>query len=699
MVASGMQRRGSKFTSKALLSAFFVGRGGVPEGEDGGAFYQRGVRLELLSVVSKNVFSSNHRGVAPTREVVYEAEWAMYREGDAAPHRWKRSFTMDELKATVKHLDRVYGHGNQLSRVNYFVKDRLVQKRPWKEPVPPESIHKRWALTLWVLGRGPVWLLCVLFSLRVAWYVIEYLAGWFSVAMVSMNIPDHIVILIRPFLYALHTILVADGPEHGGMSRTPTLWDLAASPTSSDYTASDESGFSVAAIHAETDVWWRVGMMAQAAISQSLSDTCRMLAMAISLPQIALGIVWVVSVLMAAATTWGMVVFIRVLPTLPFPAKIMLENPKMHLKTVETALEDIANSRDPILSSLTLCSFLGIGAATFSGISSTLHEGKAYVRVTDKESMHSNMQPPHRWSFCCFHFNWSFDMGFQTPRYERRWAVLSYEGIAVFRDTMDREPAEAILFDSNFAVYHRSVNGRSGIDAHRSEPVDMHEALIVFGAAATLELRFPTAFETMAWSAAINRAAAFSLATKDNRHSSSFRVRQNHIHPNPSPLLELGDKCFHETDNDGVGVVGDEQEEAASRAWAEDSIADWLVDGRRTFWEIARAIGDAKKDVYIGGWFLTPHVPLIRFLPGEPLSREFKLMPMAVQAALRWDPEDKSRSVSLSTLIKIKAQQNVRVMILLFCEFSTILPNNSEYAMQELRKANEDMIFVMSHRR
>ena len=90
------------------------------------------------------------------------------------------------------------------------------------------------------------------------------------------------------------------------------------------------------------------------------------------------------------------------------------------------------------------------------------------------------------------------------------------------------------------------------------------------------------------------------------------------------------------------------------------------------------AIEEAEHSIYITDWILSAEVLL-----GRPVGEKL-------------DPEGAHRQLTLAELLKREAEQNVQVRVMIFNELAISLPNNSEYATQELIKQHEN-IRVLRH--
>ncbi|KAL1922133.1 uncharacterized protein VTP21DRAFT_10775 [Calcarisporiella thermophila] len=97
----------------------------------------------------------------------------------------------------------------------------------------------------------------------------------------------------------------------------------------------------------------------------------------------------------------------------------------------------------------------------------------------------------------------------------------------------------------------------------------------------------------------------------------------------------------------------------------------WFVDGRDYFWAVSQAINMAKEEIYIEDWFLSPEIYLRR--------------PGSTQPDWRLD-----------LLLKKKAEEGVKIYVVLYKEISIATPLFSGYAKERLRSCHPN-IYVMRH--
>lgn len=96
--------------------------------------------------------------------------------------------------------------------------------------------------------------------------------------------------------------------------------------------------------------------------------------------------------------------------------------------------------------------------------------------------------------------------------------------------------------------------------------------------------------------------------------------------------------------------------------------AQWLVDGRDYMWNVSRAISKAKDVIYIHDWWLSPELYMRR--------------PAAISQKWRLD-----------RLLKRKAQEGVKVFVILYRNINSAIPIDSEYTKFSLLDLHSN-IFV-----
>lgn len=223
---------------------------------------------------------------------------------------------------------------------------------------------------------------------------------------------------------------------------------------------------------------------------------------------------------------------------------------------------------------------------------------------------------------------------------EERWLCLQQDSLAVFSSIMDHDPTDMFFFDTSFSLF-RDDDGR----------------VLVCGASWVLEIYFGESRNmshssaqnwsrqgsAQSWVNAITLTAQLSKGTKEQRFGSFAPIR--------NPALAKVDK----------------------RQILRHSFARFFIDGCAAFRHIAEAILMAKHEVFLLGWWISPHLPLVRGDDSLPLPGNA-------------DPR-------LSALLRGAAARGVRIYILIWHE--TLLPNDSEWTETQLSAQG---IYIVRHR-
>lgn len=320
---------------------------------------------------------------------------------------------------------------------------------------------------------------------------------------------------------------------------------------------------------------------------------------------------------------------------LPTKAILQLER-KDETEQVQEQLRLLMNCGD-CLSNLDVCNFLNFGMATYHNSSETQKEGSCFCRRHESAEAYFRGSHYQRLSlFCC-----TMDCRCRRRRgcgssgrragLQERWLVLRKDGLALFSSVMDKDPTDMLFFDTSFSLFR-----------------DDEDRVLVCGASWVLELEFggrqaARRRSCQSWCSAVTLAAQLSPRTKEQRFGSFAPVRQ------PA------------------------ESKKGDRHTLRLSKARYLVGGAASFRKIAQAILLAEHEIFVLGWFVTPHLPLVR--EGEPLPGGA-------------DPR-------LSRLLRGAANRGVRVFVLLYHETGAVVPNDSEWAEAELLHPN---VFVVRHR-
>ncbi|KAK4556605.1 Phospholipase D1 [Recurvomyces mirabilis] len=99
--------------------------------------------------------------------------------------------------------------------------------------------------------------------------------------------------------------------------------------------------------------------------------------------------------------------------------------------------------------------------------------------------------------------------------------------------------------------------------------------------------------------------------------------------------------------------------------------ARWLVDGRDHMWQVSRAIDNARDFVYIHDWWLSPEIYMRR--------------PAAISQKWRLD-----------RLLKRKAEQGVKIFVIVYRNIESAIPIDSEYTKWALLDLHENIVVQRS---
>ncbi|CAO3591038.1 unnamed protein product [Absidia cylindrospora] len=102
-----------------------------------------------------------------------------------------------------------------------------------------------------------------------------------------------------------------------------------------------------------------------------------------------------------------------------------------------------------------------------------------------------------------------------------------------------------------------------------------------------------------------------------------------------------------------------------------DSPTTWFVDGSDYFWQISVALENAKKYIYIHDWWLSPELYLRR-------------------------PPSKNQEWRLDAVLKRKAEQGVKVYVIVYKEVAMAVPLFSHYTKKHLLSLSNN-IYVQRH--
>jgi phospholipase D1/2 len=125
---------------------------------------------------------------------------------------------------------------------------------------------------------------------------------------------------------------------------------------------------------------------------------------------------------------------------------------------------------------------------------------------------------------------------------------------------------------------------------------------------------------------------------------------------NEKQYLQFRDSLTHMMDN----TIWSKKQRFSSFAPVRNHVwARWLVDGRDHMWQVSRAIDNAKDFVYIHDWWLSPELYLRR--------------PAAISQKWRLD-----------RLLQRKAQEGVKIFVIVYRNIESAIPIDSEYTKWSL---------------
>jgi len=218
--------------------------------------------------------------------------------------------------------------------------------------------------------------------------------------------------------------------------------------------------------------------------------------------------------------------------------------------------------------------------------------------------------------------------GIICRRWLKRWFVINNEGILYTIDSNSTRVREMLLFDQSFKIeYGRKATGT-------------HTGIILKTPTRKLNLQAKDLFQTIDWMLAINEAVRDCPYIKINRFNSFAPLRP------PTALCR------------------------------------WYVDGEHYFEDIYNSLIEAKKEVFIADWWLSPEFYLKRPVINNDITYR------------------------LDTVLGQIANKGVRVYILVYREVKIALANDSEYTKQKLQSLSpnikvlrhpKEFLFLWSH--
>ncbi|ETV76271.1 hypothetical protein, variant 3 [Aphanomyces astaci] len=216
-------------------------------------------------------------------------------------------------------------------------------------------------------------------------------------------------------------------------------------------------------------------------------------------------------------------------------------------------------------------------------------------------------------------------MMYQYLLRHRRWMVVKPSSIAFFDTVRSTAPTHVVLFQPHIAI-SKSTLLKHGLHW-------MMDGLHVTTPAAIVEIDFKHKGQCQHFHEMLTKAMDACDYTTFHQHTSFAPMR---------PAVDT-----HTT-----------------------NVAQHLVDGEETFAVMFEHLGRATRQIFITGWWISPHYALVR-----------------TSAQARLDSE-------LYTVLRAAAARGVQVFVLVYREHHLVLPNDSKFAKESLQGAN---IHVLRH--
>ncbi|KAI5356651.1 putative phospholipase D/Transphosphatidylase, PX domain superfamily [Septoria linicola] len=209
-------------------------------------------------------------------------------------------------------------------------------------------------------------------------------------------------------------------------------------------------------------------------------------------------------------------------------------------------------------------------------------------------------------------------------RHKRRWFLIRHSYIVCVDGPESLVPYDVFLVDSDFAI-----------DQQRQRILDQKSAQQM--AKVAQEIATPT-----------KKAHLIQLFNSERKFKLYAR--------NEKQYLQFRDSLTHMMEQ----TPWSKKQRFASFAPVRNNVwARWLVDGRDHMWQVSRAIDNAKDFVYIHDWWLSPELYLRR--------------PAAISQKWRLD-----------RLLQRKAQEGVKIFVIVYRNIESAIPIDSEYTKWSL---------------
>ena len=228
-----------------------------------------------------------------------------------------------------------------------------------------------------------------------------------------------------------------------------------------------------------------------------------------------------------------------------------------------------------------------------------------------------------------------------ADRHKPRWFLVRHSYVVCVDGPESLNPYDVFLVDSDFST------------EKRKKPISEQT----------------TAQETA--KAVVERSAAAAVP----RHSKHLLLRLYNSERKLKLLARTERQYLQFQESINVmaqATVWSQKQRFASYAPVRDSVwCRWLVDGRDHMWQVSRAIDNAKDFVYIHDWWLSPELYMRR--------------PAAISQKWRLD-----------RLLQRKAQEGVKIFVIVYRNIESAIPIDSEYTKWSLLDLHENICIQRS---
>ena len=224
-------------------------------------------------------------------------------------------------------------------------------------------------------------------------------------------------------------------------------------------------------------------------------------------------------------------------------------------------------------------------------------------------------------------------------RHKRRWFLVRHSYIVCVDGPESLIPYDVFLVDSDFAI-----------DQQRQRISDQ----------TTAQQKLKVAGENATHATTAKKAHLITLYNAERKLKLHAR--------NEKQYLQFRESLAYMTDN----TPWSKKQRFASFAPVRNNVwCRWLVDGRDHMWQVSRAIDNAKDFVYIHDWWLSPELYLRR--------------PAAISQKWRLD-----------RLLQRKAQEGVKIFVIVYRNIESAIPIDSEYTKWALLDLHPNIIVQRS---